>query len=114
MESNQYSAHFRAALLRAFPDFGDLFVPGPEPGCFPLEFLDSSGSVLHILTKSIYRAPCDSPTSRLTSADGSIRWTTWTPPTPSIASGDSRVHKPAIRNAPHPNRRKHDRSNPAE
>ena len=46
MELNDYSAHFLTALLRAFPEFGDLFVPGPEPGCFTLQFLNSAGAAV--------------------------------------------------------------------
>lgn len=55
MELNNYSAHFLTALLRSFPEFGDLLVPGPEPGCFKLEFLNSTGAAVLVFTDEAER-----------------------------------------------------------
>jgi hypothetical protein len=55
VELNDYSSRFLAALLGAFPDFGERVVSGPEAGCFTIEFPAPSGSTFWIATEDLDR-----------------------------------------------------------
>jgi hypothetical protein len=51
MELNGYSSRFLAVLLRAFPEFGERVVAGPQAGCFAVEFPAPSGSPFWVATE---------------------------------------------------------------
>jgi hypothetical protein len=55
MELNDYSSRFLAALLQAFPEFGERVAAGPEAGCFTVEFPAPSGSTFWVATEDLDR-----------------------------------------------------------